>query len=123
MRPRIPISRSFLPIGLLTLLAYAAVTGFISAPIQETPTPIKERPAHPQETPAPEEELRWTPGRRLSWADFKGRPDPANRMDALTQSGISFTWSCDDRGFRSEAYAMFLPQKSWVRDPSTNLLA
>jgi hypothetical protein len=59
----------------------------------------------------------------LSWADFKGIPERATDKDALTESGISFSWSCDNRGFRAQAYAMFVPSKSWVKTRTTVLLA
>lgn len=43
-------------------------------------------------------------------------------MDALTESGITFEWSCDWRGFRVEAYAIFVPGGSWVKEPTNALL-
>jgi hypothetical protein len=69
------------------------------------------------------DEMRWTSGRRLTWADFKGKPDTGNPMDALTESGITFSWSCDHRGFKAEIYSLFVPSKSWVREPTASLLA
>lgn len=61
------------------------------------------------------QEIRWKPGQKLSWTDFKGSPQKFTSMDAMTESGIVFTWKCDYRGFQSEVYAMFDMQKSWVR--------
>ena len=63
----------------------------------------------------PEQEIRWKKGQRLSWDDFQGRPDRSTSMDAMTESGIVFNWSCDWRGFEVTAYAMFDPTKSWVK--------
>jgi hypothetical protein len=69
------------------------------------------------------DEIKWTSNFRLTWAHFKGRPDRLNPMDALTESGITFNWSCDSRGFSYEAYALFVPSGSWVKDPTQELLS
>ncbi|MEM0997362.1 MAG: DUF922 domain-containing protein [Bacteroidota bacterium] len=69
-----------------------------------------------------EGEIRWRKNRRLTWDDFRGRPDRRSPMDALTESGISFSWSCDYRGFQHETYSMFVPDKSWVKEESDALL-
>jgi hypothetical protein len=69
-----------------------------------------------------EEEIKWDKSQRLTWSDFKGRPDRRSQMDALTESGISFSWGCDARGFRHETYSMFVPSKSWVKTKSPELL-
>lgn len=71
-----------------------------------------------------QEEIRWRSDRRLSWDDFRGRPDRSNPMDALTESGISFSWTCDWSGFDVEIYALFDPGKSWIKGkPTRSLLA
>ncbi len=67
-------------------------------------------------------EIRWRKGLRLEWRDFKGRAERLSPMDALTESGISFSWSCDSRGFDTEIYALFVPHGSWVKDPTPTLL-
>jgi hypothetical protein len=67
-------------------------------------------------------EIRWKAGSRLSWEDFQGRPDRLSPMDALTESGITYSWSCDWRGFKIEAYALFVPEGSWVKEPTNELL-
>ena len=69
-----------------------------------------------------EGEIRWTKDARLTWNDFTGRPDRMSNMDALTESGITFSWNCDSRGFRMEAYAIFVPSGSWVKEPTNSLL-
>lgn len=69
-----------------------------------------------------EQEIRWRANHRLSWSDFKGRPDRRTDMDALTESGISFSWSCDARGFHQDTYSMFVPEKSWVKTKTPDLL-
>jgi hypothetical protein len=69
-----------------------------------------------------EEEIRWNKSQRLDWDDFKARPDRRSQMDALTESGISFSWGCDARGFKHETYSMFIPSKSWVKTKTPELL-
>lgn len=101
--------------GILALIACAALALPLMSFVPHTePT----TPTGPEN-----DEMRWTHGRRLTWADFKGTPDAGNPMDALTESGITFTWSCDARGFKAEIYSLFVPSKSWVRDPTPALLA
>lgn len=60
-------------------------------------------------------EIKWVDGERLSWDDFKGKPNRYTYMDAVTESGIVFNWSCDWSGFHVEVFAMFDPGKSWVK--------
>ncbi|HEX2900698.1 MAG TPA: DUF922 domain-containing protein [Bacteroidia bacterium] len=67
-------------------------------------------------------EIRWTKDSRLGWEDFQAKPDRLSNMDALTESGITFSWSCDYRGFSVEAYAIFVPSGSWVKEPTPSLL-
>ncbi len=69
------------------------------------------------------DEIRWKPDFRLQWANFQARPDRSSNMDALTESGITFSWNCDWRGFQLTAYAIFVPTGSWVKEPTNNLLA
>lgn len=69
-----------------------------------------------------ESEIRWRQGLRLEWRDFKGKAERLSPMDALTESGISFSWSCDRNGFSTEIYALFVPNGSWVKDPTPTLL-
>lgn len=68
------------------------------------------------------DEIRWSHQSKLTWSDFKGAPERGTDKDALTESGISFNWTCDSRGFKAQAYAMFVPSKSWVKTPTTRLL-
>lgn len=70
-----------------------------------------------------EGEIRWQADFRLQWSHFAGKPDRGSNMDALTESGITFSWSCDWRGFKAEAYAIFVPSGSWVKEPTNTLLA
>lgn len=76
-----------------------------------------------ENAPNPDSEVRWRKARRLTWDDFQGRVDRGTHMDALTESGIAFSWTCGYRGFEFDAYAMFVPEKSWVKQRTSALLA
>ncbi len=69
-------------------------------------------------------EMRWSPDYRIQWSDFKGKPEGWTYMDATTESGIVFSWTCDWGGFHPEVYAIFDPVNSWVnpRNASDHLL-
>ena len=69
-------------------------------------------------------EMRWSKDYRIQWSDFKGSPEKWSYMDATTESGIVFSWTCDWGGFHPEVYAIFDPINSWVnkRNASQHLL-
>lgn len=60
-------------------------------------------------------QIEWNEDRKLTWKDFKGRPNRGNPMDALTDSGIEYSWYCSGSNFSVEIHARFNPYKSWVK--------
>jgi hypothetical protein len=61
--------------------------------------------------------IRWEPGLRLAWADFRGAPPAGKRIAATTASGLSYRYTA--RG-GPDGYALdftvdtfFYPDKSW----------
>jgi len=80
----------------------------------QVPTPPQTSPK-PAAAPAPEM-LKWSADRPLTWADFKHRPMPSNRLVALTAANIDVQVACKDFVFNSTVTAVFLPQESWVHD-------
>lgn len=65
------------------------------------------------------ETISWKSSRKLTWADFKGKPKKGTSAVALTASGITFGYSVQTRGgnitsFEPRVYAHFYPEKSWV---------
>ncbi len=64
-----------------------------------------------------EPSLRWKPGLRLSWADFKGQPPVSQRVAAITASGLSYRYTASGDGDRYEidftVDTFFYPEKSW----------
>lgn len=71
-----------------------------------------------------EEMVLWTPSKKLSWADFKGKPSNISNAAAITASGISYSFSAQgtkDRmelDFKVDTY--FYPGKSWYKPKLAN---
>ncbi|WP_397363258.1 hypothetical protein [Olleya sp. R77988] len=68
------------------------------------------------------EEMSWSEGYRLSWADFKGTPNPDTDAVAVTASGITFSYSINKfrsnqkiQGFKTLVKAFFYPEHSWCK--------
>lgn len=64
--------------------------------------------------------LSWNESYKLSWSDFKAKPNKRVSASAVTASGITFGFSIkqtDDRviSFQTEVNAHFYPEKSWVK--------
>ena len=80
---------------------------------------LAARPAAAQATvKLPAGFIRWS-ARRLTVADFKGRPRPAQTHAALTSANINTGAICRGDVFVGTAQASFNPATSWVRDPAT----
>ncbi|MGJ8550790.1 DUF922 domain-containing protein [Winogradskyella wichelsiae] len=67
---------------------------------------------------ATDESLTWNESVKLSWSDFKAKPDANNDEVALTASGITFGFAVKTSGnkivdFSTTVYAQFYPSKSW----------
>ncbi|MCM4165238.1 DUF922 domain-containing protein [Arenibacter sp. A80] len=64
-----------------------------------------------------DEVVLWTPERKLSWSDFKGRPSANSGAAAITASGITYSFSAQGTNdkmvldFKVDTY--FYPEKSW----------
>lgn len=63
--------------------------------------------------------IPWDAGRKLSWSDFRARPEGKQWAAATTASGISYEYSAKETG---EGYeldfsvgAFFYPDKSWYQ--------
>jgi hypothetical protein len=62
--------------------------------------------------------IPWSANRPLTWADFKSKPTPADRLAALTSATIDVQAACQDFKFASTVRAVFMPTESWVREAS-----
>ncbi|WP_370476847.1 DUF922 domain-containing protein [Tamlana flava] len=65
--------------------------------------------------------LSWSEVHRLSWADFKSKPNDNENAAAITASGITFGFSITQTdknqvvSFTSEVHAHFYPEQSWYK--------
>ncbi|MBW3130919.1 DUF922 domain-containing protein [Hymenobacter profundi] len=73
-------------------------------------------PTPAQTTPPKPEVIAWSAQRKLTWADFKTKPTPADRLAALTSANIDVQVGCKDFVFSSQVQAVFMPTESWVRE-------
>jgi predicted secreted Zn-dependent protease len=70
----------------------------------------------------PEGLVDWSADRRLSWTDFKGRPDPATGNAALTSTNINIDYSYNRQELKYAIRCQFDPAKSWGRVRNTHIL-
>ena len=65
----------------------------------------------------PEEDniIEWSSDRKLTWADFKGTPDPSSTNVALTSSAITLNSEYSNKGIRYIVNCKFNKLLSWVR--------
>ncbi|MEC3907426.1 DUF922 domain-containing protein [Tamlana sp. 2201CG12-4] len=65
--------------------------------------------------------LAWNESYKLSWTDFKAKPDDSQSAVAVTASGITFGFSIKQNsknrvvGFTSNVFAHFYPEQSWYK--------
>ncbi|MGB5419955.1 DUF922 domain-containing protein [Algibacter sp.] len=65
--------------------------------------------------------LVWDASYKLSWTDFKAKPDMSDAAVAITASGITFGFSItqtdsnDVVSFETDIHAHFYPEQSWFK--------
>ena len=91
------------------LLAAALLQGPATKPRAATATPV----------PAKSAPIVWSAVRPLTMADFQSRPNPSERLAALTSTNIKAGAACRDFVFSGTVEATFEPSASWVRSPAT----
>lgn len=57
----------------------------------------------------------WSPDRRLTWSDFRGRPNMMSDAMATTSYTIAYRASCVGDAFSFSVESYFLPTQSWVK--------
>jgi len=67
--------------------------------------------------------LVWNEHYQLQWFDFKGQYDSSTFGDAGTAIRIEANPFIHKKQIYYDVYALFIPGKSWVKDPSPELLA
>lgn len=70
--------------------------------------------------------ISWSETYKLSWADFKSKPNNNESTAAITASGITFGFSITQTdknqvlSFTSEVHAHFYPKQSWYKVEQTD---
>jgi len=59
--------------------------------------------------------IEWSPTRKLTWADFKGTPDPSSTDAALTHSSITVGFEYSNKGLKHTIKCKFNKLLSWGR--------
>lgn len=59
--------------------------------------------------------IEWSPSRKLSWADFKGSPNPSSSNVALTNSSINAEFGFNNSKLIHTIKCRFSKSLSWVR--------
>src|SRR5574338_86889 len=62
-----------------------------------------------------EELIPWQAGRKLSWNDYYGKPDPASDAAASTATYLGIEYSFSNNNFSYKISCSFSKEKSWVR--------
>ncbi|MGB0981073.1 MAG: DUF922 domain-containing protein [Winogradskyella sp.] len=72
-----------------------------------------------------EETLTWSASQKLTWADFKAKPNLNSNAVAITASGITFAYSAKTLNnkivsFTTTVNSHFYPNKSWCKKKKAN---
>jgi hypothetical protein len=59
--------------------------------------------------------IDWSPDRKLTWADFKGTPNPSSPNAALTNSSINVEFGFNGKGMTHSIKCRFNKSLSWGR--------
>jgi hypothetical protein len=73
-------------------------------------------PAYAQDT------LNWKQGNRLSWNDFRGKPDQRSNFLALSSTGISYSIYFTANTIQLDAEAFFVKSNSWKKPAADSSL-
>jgi hypothetical protein len=60
-----------------------------------------------------EELLRWSSERRLTWNDYRGRPDPSSDAAASTTTYLGIDYKFSSNGFTYKIDSRFSQSRSW----------
>ncbi len=67
--------------------------------------------------------IPWSADRKLSWSDYKGRPDKEIEAAASTATFLGISYSVSREGFTYKIICHFSKDKSWVRHKTDLILA
>ncbi len=70
------------------------------------------------------EKIEWSQNNKLTWADFKGKPEEAAFFVASTNSGLHFSYTYNTNNNKitaaSSVSCIFFPDKSWYKPGKVN---
>lgn len=64
--------------------------------------------------------IYWNANRKLTWEDFKGRPDKTTNLLAMTQAGIGYEVACNNGDLKLKIYCYFNVKKSWTKETGSD---
>ena len=64
--------------------------------------------------------IYWNINRKLTWEDFKGRPDKTTNLLAMTQAGIGYEVACNNGELKLKIYCYFNAKKSWTKETDSD---
>ncbi|HLX91172.1 MAG TPA: DUF922 domain-containing protein [Puia sp.] len=71
-----------------------------------------------------DDQIEWSAVRKLTWTDFKQRPDPSSPNAALTSSIIKYDFGYNDvDGLSFHIHCEFDPEASWGRTKTDYILS
>jgi hypothetical protein len=66
--------------------------------------------------------IEWDENRKLTWSDFRGKPNKISRNEALTDSGMSIGLECNEQTSEVTIECFFDPKKSWSKNEKSDYL-
>jgi hypothetical protein len=66
--------------------------------------------------------IEWSANRPLTWADFQGEPKERSRHKAVTDSGMSIGFSCNEGIPNVTVRTYFHPEESWTKTTESDAL-
>lgn len=66
--------------------------------------------------------IPWSAERKLTWDDFRGKPNKLSPNEALTDSGMSIELKCDGKTSEAVIKCFYNPKKSWTKSTDSEYL-
>jgi len=66
--------------------------------------------------------IYWNADRKITWENFKGRPDKTTNLLAMTQAGIGYNVACTNGDLYLKIYCYFNVNKSWTKETGSQEL-
>ncbi len=67
--------------------------------------------------------IEWSPARKLTWDDYKGKPNPASEAAASTTTHLGIEYNMRNNGFSYAITSKFSQTRSWGRHKNEYILA